>query len=71
MRRRQFNQQREVARLLQPITIVETKHEERQEVTGQRREEAVLTKKLPQQCKKCGREFVRGVFIHEKYCKGK
>ena len=22
-------------------------------------------------CKKCGKEFRRGLFMHEKYCKGK
>lgn len=67
-----FAQKQEISKLLQPIVRQEvTNAEANEENAWQGREEAVLTKKLPQQCKKCGREFVRGVFIHEKYCKGK
>lgn len=58
----------EVARLLQPpvVSIPEIVNEEPKETPV-----LETPKKMPQQCKKCGREFVRGVFIHEKYCKGK
>lgn len=60
-----MHRQQEVARLLQPpvVSIPEIVNEEPKETP-------VLTKLTPK-CPKCGREFIRGMFIHTKYCKGK
>ena len=71
MRRRQVWMMREAerARLLMPPVGVS--HEKGQ---GQGRQEVLdetpALLKPGSICKKCGREFVRGLAMHVKYCKG-
>lgn len=59
MRRRQFWQKQRDQEVAQVAVVVEPPPEP----------ETVVSKLTPK-CSKCGRELVRGLFMHQKYCKG-
>ncbi len=62
--------QAEVANAVQPVEVPrETQDETRKDADAETNADAVLSK-FKHACVKCGKEVRRGMYFHQKYCKG-
>lgn len=72
MRRRDYFRNAYESKIIQPpqAAAVESPSSARNETGVDAKADGKVPKGLGSACRKCGRILVRGMYFHEKYCKG-